>query len=271
MLASCESRTLLPMRHERHRAARGLNFCIFVSAALMANAGARAEPIPPGESTGLTLDLSGALLDAARLDSAPRMREGTQQPGDQPSKAQDPEAGKPLEVSGVAEQTATGRPRFGMAGTDWITLGLGYSNDFSQNQAGEVHASFSRFLDDDLEFAVELSGWYFDQKGDNTGGLNPTMNLRWHFYHADDYDWSVYGEIGIGLLFAFDNVPDGGTGFNFTPRAGAGFTKALWEDGTRLQFGVRWAHISNGRIEGPERNPGRDSIMLYAGIIFPLP
>ncbi len=72
-----------------------------------------------------------------------------------------------------------------------------------------------------------------------------------------------------GLLFAFDNVPEGGTGFNFLPRLGVGFTKQLDEDGTRLIMGVRWQHLSNGRIEGDERNPSRDSVMVWAGVMFP--
>jgi hypothetical protein len=243
----------------------------FASSVLTATTCAHAQSNAGGGATGLTLDLSSALQEAARLDPAARLHDGSQQPGDHPSTPQEPGAEKPVETQGAGELAAPGHPRFCTSGSSWLTLGLGYSNDLGEDQAGEVHASYSRFLDDDLEFVVELSGWYFDQRGDNTGGINPTMNLRWHFLHADDYDWTVYGDIGIGFLFAFDNVPDGGTGFNFTPRAGGGITKALWDDETRLQLGVRWAHISNGRIEGSERNPGRDSLMVYAGIIFLLP
>ena len=73
----------------------------------------------------------------------------------------------------------------------------------------------------------------------------------------------------------FDNVPDGGTGFDFLPRLGGGFTKALTpsEDGEsrgpRLMIGVRWHHISNGRIASDTRNPSRDSILGYIAITFP--
>lgn len=224
----------------------------------------------PVDGSRLTLDLAGALRDGPDTAAVPAWRGLAGQPGDQPAKG-DENGAKVLDVPRSAEHPVPEHPRFGTAGTEWLTIGLGDSNDFHQDHGAEVHGSFSRFLDDDLEFAVELSGWYFAQRGHDTEGLNPTMNLRWHLWHAEDYDWSVYGEIGIGLLFAFDNVPDSGTGFNFTPRAGMGITKAIFDDDARLQVGVRWAHISNGRIEGAERNPGRDSVMIYAGVIFPFP
>jgi hypothetical protein len=194
------------------------------------------------------------LLDTAAAFRDPQPSHPAPQPGGQ---SPGPSIDKP-----------THKP-YGSAGSEWLSFGLGYANDFSSDQAAEVHAAYSRFLGDELEFCVELTGWYFDQTGDNAAGLNPSINFRWHCFHDEQFDWSIYGEVGIGVLLASDNVPDMGTGFDFTPRAGAGFTKALSSDGTRLQIGARWAHISNGRIEGDARNPGRDSLMIYAGIIIP--
>jgi hypothetical protein len=48
-------------------------------------------------------------------------------------------------------------------------------------------------------------------------------------------------------------------------------TYALTEDlgGPRLQLGVRWHHISNGRSNGDSDNPSRDGLMLYTGVVFP--
>lgn len=160
-------------------------------------------------------------------------------------------------------------PSFGVAGSNWFSVGVGYMHDFEEDQAGELHLGYSHFIADEVEFNVELTGWYFDQTGDNTGGVNPGFNFRWHFLHDEPYNWTVFAEAGIGLLFTFDEVPDGGTGFNFTPRAGMGFTTRIDDCGDRLQIGLRWQHISNGRIEGDSRNPGRDSLMGYIGIMFP--
>ena len=71
------------------------------------------------------------------------------------------------------------------------------------------------------------------------------------------------------FLFTGDDVPPDGTSINFTPRAGMGVTRALDDSGTRLMVGVRWAHISNARIEGDGENPSRDSVMGYVGVIWP--
>lgn len=179
-----------------------------------------------------------------------------------------PEAEKPGAAdAGEAPKAA---PVFGRAGpTGWLSVGTGGMHNFQDDGAGEIHVGYSRFIADELEFNLELTGWYFSQTGDDTGGISPFMNLRWHFLHDEGFDWSVFGEFGFGLLFAFDNVPDGGTGFNFLPRLGAGFTKQISDDGTRLVTGLRWQHISNGRIEGDTRNPGRDSLMFYVGVMFP--
>ena len=133
---------------------------------------------------------------------------------------------------------------------------------------GFLLGAYSYFLVKDVEFAAELNGWYFHQEGTDAGGINPAFVFRWHFY--DDGEWTIYGDVGIGLLFATDNVPQGGTSFDFTPRVGGGFTRELDPDTrARLQVGVRWHHISNARINGSDNNPSRDAVMLYTGIQFP--
>lgn len=167
------------------------------------------------------------------------------------------------------------RPGFGQAGATFLTFGTLWAYDFDEDHDVNIHVAWSRFLADDFEFAVEAGGWYFNQIGQDTGGVSGSMIFRWHFWHAEDYKWSVFGDVGIGLLAGFDNVPDGGTGFNFLPRAGFGLTGAFNDSidgvshGPRWQLGVRWHHISNGRISGDGRNPARDSLAIYAGIIVP--
>lgn len=159
---------------------------------------------------------------------------------------------------------------FGSAGSTWLTFGAMFAYDLGEEKDINVHAAYSYFLADEFEFAVQVSGWYFAQDDDDTGGISGQMIFRWHFWHAPDWDWSVYGEAGIGLLAGFDEVPNGGQEFNFVPRAAAGFTKRLWDDSeTRLQVGVGWHHISNGRYTGDVNNPSRDSVMVYAGIMIP--
>lgn len=215
-------------------------------------AGDGAPTLRPG-APELTLDLSRGVQDDIAAERA--AQDGAATP---------PETAAPGE--GAEEPRET---RFGRTGSQWLTFGAGYANDLDSDSDYNVHAAWSRFIADELEFAVEVGGWYFDQRGDNTGGISGNLVLRWHALHDDNFDWTLYTDVGMGLLAGFDLVPDGGTGFNFTPRAGVGFTRRIGDGATRLQVGVRYHHISNGRIEGDERNPGRDSVMVYAGIIIP--
>lgn len=174
------------------------------------------------------------------------------------------------DAAGPAPATKGGTGRFGAEGSWWLTLGGGAATDLDNDRDFNLHVAFSNFLATDLEFALEAGGWYFDQEGPNTGGVNGNLVFRWHFLHAKDDSYTVYGDVGIGLLGSFDDTPADGTSFNFTPRAGVGTTIRLTDDGVRLQLGVRYHHISNARIEGDSNNPSRDSIMAYFGFVFPL-
>ncbi len=164
-------------------------------------------------------------------------------------------------------------PGFGRAGSHWLTFGSAVTYDFDSNFGYDLDFAWSMFIVDRLEFGVEGGAWYFDQEGQSTAGITGIFVFKYHWWSGPngDFDWSFFTDGGTGLLGAFDEVPDGGTGFNFVQRAGAGFTKDLDASdgpahGARLVFGVRWYHISNGRIEGDTRNPSRDSIEGYVGV-----
>lgn len=163
--------------------------------------------------------------------------------------------------------------RFGQAGARAWTLGGLYAHNFNEANDFNAHVAWSNFLADDFEFGVEAAGWYFNQPGQDTGGVSGSMLVRWHFAHDESYSWSVFVDGGIGLLAAFDEVPAGGTEFNFLPRLGAGATFALGDgrDGQspRLMVGARWHHMSNARIRGDSDNPARDGLAGYLSIVFP--
>lgn len=165
------------------------------------------------------------------------------------------------------EQPPAPRPEFGAAGSKWWTVGIAGADNFQNAVDVNISGAYSYFLAKDIEWALEGAAWHFNQPGDNAFGGSASMVLRWHF--VDTGDWTVYADAGIGLLLATDDVPPDGTSFDFLPRAGLGFTRLLSDDGLRLQMGVRWHHISNARITSDSDNPGRDSAMIYAGLIFP--
>ena len=170
----------------------------------------------------------------------------------------------------TAQPAAAKKPGFGQSdGGWWLTLGAAAAYDFDSDYDFNGHIAASTFIATDFEFAVEAAGWYFDQQGPNTGGVSASMVFRWHFCHDESYSYTVFGDAGIGLLGAFDDTPADGTSFNFLPRIGLGATFKLDEVGDRLQIGVRYHHISNARINGDGDNPARDSVMIYAAVIFP--
>jgi len=160
-------------------------------------------------------------------------------------------------------------PRFGKKGSWWISAGggAGFGADNS-NVDYNAFVGFSTFLVDNVEFDIEFDGWYFDQNGqDDSGAGNFNLLFRWHFISHDT--WSVFVSGGAGALLATDEIPDGGSEFNFTPRAGMGATFQLGDTPNRLLIGARWQHISNARAFGQGRNPGRDAAVVYVGLIFP--
>jgi hypothetical protein len=181
----------------------------------------------------------------------------------------EPPAAEPTDPPPTEQQLTekAARVEFGDADTQWWALGAGVSYDFDDATDTNIFGQYRYFVAKDVEFIGEAGAWYYSQPGDDALSLNLSMLFRWHFYN--DREWTLYGDVGIGVMFATDEVPDEGKSFNFTPRAGVGFTHLLNDDGLRLEVGVRWAHTSNARISGDLDNPARDAIMLHAGVIFP--
>jgi len=169
-------------------------------------------------------------------------------------------------TDGAPEPARAPEP-YGKEGTEWILFGGGAAYDLTQSTDINLNAAYSVFLIDDVEWLLELGAWYHAQDGDDAASLNPAMEFRWHFFNNGQT--SVFLNGGIGMLFATDEVPDGGTGIDFTPRAGIGLTQRIGAGATRLVAGLRWHHISNARMNGEDKNPSRDAPMLYVQIAVP--
>ena len=128
---------------------------------------------------------------------------------------------------------------------------------------------YHEFLVDSFEVVAELGFWHFVQDGDDATGASLSVDFRWHFWASDDWSESCFANLGVGVLFTDEHVPDDGSSFNFIPRAGVGYTRRIRSDGTRLVLNLRWQHVSNGRILSGDENPGRDGVSFSAGIIVP--
>ncbi len=180
-----------------------------------------------------------------------------------------PVAAEPEAEGGADAPEREPRLDFGRAGTDWIIVGGGVAFS-SRSTDYNATAAWHHFLADDFEFNLTVGGWYHDQPGQDAGSGSVSIGFRWHFYDDPKDDrWTAYLDAGIGLMGSSDEVPDGGTEINFIPRAGIGMTYRLGDSANRLDFGVRWQHISNGSTFGADENPSRDSAMVYFGVVFP--
>lgn len=156
---------------------------------------------------------------------------------------------------------------FGAEGDAWWSLGAGAGVSDDSTEAN-AYAMMHWFIADDFEFNLTFGGYYHDQDGDDAGSGNFAFGWRWHFVNEPEQSW--YLDIGIGALGSTDEVPSGGTEFNFTPRGGIGTTVKLFDDSrARLDLGLRWYHFSNASISGSDDNPARDGLQVYAGVMIP--
>jgi len=171
---------------------------------------------------------------------------------------------QPADTRGLADLADD--PRYGDEGSRWLTFQTGAAPSDESIDVG-IAASYNEFIVDDVEYLLELSTWTFLEDGTSESfGVAAALGFRWHFIHRER--WTLFADIGIGFLLATQEVPPGGTRFNFMPRAGVGFTRQIAGE-ARLIGGLRWHHISNARIVGESRNPARDAPLLYVGVVVP--
>jgi len=103
------------------------------------------------------------------------------------------------------------------------------------------------------------------RSGDDGAAVGLDLLMRWHFFKNPR--WSAYVEGGAGFIQTSSSFPSDGTHFNFTPQVGVGMLYALKQD-IHLMGGLRWHHVSNAHLQGGDNNPGYDSAVVYAGLLF---
>ena len=126
----------------------------------------------------------------------------------------------------------------------------------------------SYYVFDNFSLGLEASGYRFTQSPGSDGWMYGVAGVLRH--HLIQFDrTTLFADVTFGPAEANDRVPAGGTYFNFTTRTGIGATYQL-QDNLYLIGGVRYFHLSNARIEGPERNPSVNGVEGYVGLMWKL-
>lgn len=157
------------------------------------------------------------------------------------------------------------RPTFGDQGDRRWSIGGLAATDFQDERILAIRGGFEWFPIDAFSLGGDVDlGWVGQDAGDDALLVGLSAMLRWHFLRRAD--WSVYAELGIGLVYATSPVPPDGSRLDFTPQAGIGCSVALG-DQARLMLGIGWYHLSNARTT--DTNFGIDALAATARISLP--
>jgi hypothetical protein len=90
--------------------------------------------------------------------------------------------------------------------------------------------------------------------------ISPIVRWRSHTHGPV----SVFWEIGPGISYATNEVPVGGTRFNYVFQVGSGMSYTF-SSGVNLVGGLRWLHLSNNSLNGRDKNPDIQAVGIYVG------
>ncbi|MDG2020934.1 MAG: acyloxyacyl hydrolase [Phycisphaerales bacterium] len=156
-------------------------------------------------------------------------------------------------------------PAYGTAGSHRWLIGGMLGSDLGDEKMAYVSGGFEWFAIDDFSIGIQADlGWVGQDSGADAGLFGLGIMMRWHFLRYED--WTMYGELGIGLAYATEPVRPTGGRLNFTPQAGVGFSFDLSHD-VRLLVGIGWYHISNARTTST--NFGVDALAVTGLVSIP--
>ncbi len=245
----------LPTMRSRHALALSGTFALSLCATTAFGSGEDFAS-HPALNSGVCLSTLGAMLQSAPPNSTPDTT-----PESSPART------TPNSPGGAV---LTPSDSYGRAdGTWYLTLGGGVAPDFKGSTDLRGMLAASTFLANRLEFLFELSGWHHAQRGRDAVSASFGLTGRYHLLEWNDFERTLFVQLGIGVLVADRGVPTGGTNVNLLPHAGAGITQRLTSDGLRLVVSAGWHHISNANLRGDGRNPTRNGLMIGAALTFP--
>lgn len=152
---------------------------------------------------------------------------------------------------------------FGEANTSAFEVSIAAASDFNDVTLGILDAGVQWFVADEISVGLFAEAIYASQNPENALGGGGGVLLRWHFVREERF--TLFVDLGCGLLATDNELPSGGTELNFTPRADFGATFAL-DARTHLIARLGWFHVSNAQTG--EGNPGIDAASVGLGISF---
>ena len=170
-------------------------------------------------------------------------------------------------LSGADEDSETPPPSiaYGDRGSARWSIGGLLASDFQRERILAIRGGVEWFPIDAFSIGLDADlGWVGQDAGDDAGFVGVSVMLRWHFLRRAS--WSIYADLGIGLVHATSPVPPDGSRLDFTPQAGLGCSIALG-DRARLLLGLGWYHLSNARTT--DTNFGIDALAVSARVSLP--
>jgi len=153
---------------------------------------------------------------------------------------------------------------------NWTLATYGaYSRSFTgeRERIGSGTVGIGYYFRNDLSLNAELGYYRNDQHGPEANVAAADILLRHHL--LDRGRFSLFLDAGGAVSYADQRTPYYGTYFNFMEEAGVGSTFQL-KDNLHLLGGVRFYHLSNARLDGPEHNPSINAYQFYLGVIIKL-
>lgn len=150
--------------------------------------------------------------------------------------------------------------------------GASFGYKYPYTNLVQANGSVGVFVRKWLSVGVDAGLTMPQDKYNSTIGISIRPFAR--FYFLQYRTWQAYFESGGGIIYFVDKFPvateqDPRTGLNVngTTRYGIGIDANLSEQ-SRINFGIRHVHISNGNAKGVEHNPSHDSNGFFAGYVL---
>lgn len=152
-------------------------------------------------------------------------------------------------------------------GTQSWSLTGGYTQERTGEEESLSNLTISRgyYFLNNVSIEAQVPIYFAHTETEDAGGFGVQADARWHFLNIQRF--SLYADILGGVLWTSEDFPTGGTEFNFTYAGGPGASFRL-TDSTYLVAGYRFQHVSNGFIEGRDRNPIMNSLGGYVGVMW---